>query len=92
MSKIDDLIAKRIKEKPERKQTYITENRKLQTSLFVAKLREEKGLSQRDLAALVGKPQSTIGRIESGKTSPTVETLSQIAEAVGKELILTVKE
>ncbi len=50
--------------------------------------REALGLSQRDLAALCGMPQSTVARIESGKTNPTLGTLLLIMGKLG--LALTV--
>ena len=54
-----------------------------------AKLRQARTrahLTQRDLAALTGLPQSTVGRIESGAISPRVETIERILRALGCEL------
>ncbi|MDN6502881.1 MAG: helix-turn-helix domain-containing protein, partial [Tetragenococcus koreensis] len=34
----------------------------------------------------VNKPQSTIARIENGNANPTIKTLEQIADSVGKQL------
>ncbi len=39
-------------------------------------------LSQRDLALLVGVPQSTVARVESGKVSPTVRMVERIEAAL----------
>ena len=36
------------------------------------------GISQRELAQLCGLPQSSIARIESGKTTPKLDTLLKI--------------
>lgn len=52
-------------------------------------LREELQLSQRQFAKLVGKPHSTIARIENGSMSPTVSLLQEIASSAGKELKIT---
>jgi DNA-binding XRE family transcriptional regulator len=49
-------------------------------------LRLEKGLSQKDLAKLIGTKQSAISRLENGDSNPSVEFLSKIAHALGKEL------
>ena len=46
------------------------------------------GLSQRDLAALCGIPQSSVARIESCKTTPNLGTLLNIFQHLG--LTLTV--
>ena len=40
--------------------------------------RHEMGLSQRDLAELCEVPQSSVARIESGKSSPNLTTLVKI--------------
>jgi predicted transcriptional regulator len=48
--------------------------------------RQEKNLTQKDLAKLVGTRQSNISRLESGNYNPTLEFLNKIARAIGKEL------
>jgi DNA-binding XRE family transcriptional regulator len=49
-------------------------------------IRREKNLTQKDLAELIGTKQSNISRLESGNYNPTLEFLSKIARAIGKEL------
>lgn len=46
------------------------------------------GISQRDLAALCGLPQSSIARIESGRTTPKLDTLLKIIHPLGLKLKL----
>ena len=48
--------------------------------------RRRAGLTQRELAAKVGVPQSTIGRIESGAMDPRTETLIKLLRACGDDL------
>jgi predicted transcriptional regulator len=48
--------------------------------------RLETNMTQKDLAAATGIRQSNISRIENGNCSPTVATLQQIADGVGKTL------
>ena len=48
------------------------------------------GLSQRDLAAMCGIPQSSVARIESCKTTPNLGTLLNIVQHLG--LTLTVSQ
>jgi transcriptional regulator with XRE-family HTH domain len=55
------------------------------------KLREEEGLSQRELAKKVGKPQSTIARIENGSMNVTFNTLIEIVQALGKKMTISIK-
>lgn len=55
---------------------------------LVHELRARAGLSQRALAALVGRPQATVARWESGRHSPSLEVLTEIARTVGLELTI----
>jgi predicted transcriptional regulator len=48
--------------------------------------RREKNITQKELAELVGTKQANISRLESGNYNPTLEFLTKIAKAVGKEL------
>ncbi len=44
------------------------------------------GLTQEELAVRMDTKQSTIARLESGRTRPTTETLARLAVATGTEL------
>ena len=46
------------------------------------------GITQRELAQLCGLPQSSIARIESGKTTPKLDTLLKIIHPLGLKLKL----
>ena len=48
--------------------------------------REETGLSQQDLADLIGVTRQTIGLIEKGSYNPTLNLCISIARALGKTL------
>ena len=50
--------------------------------------RKEQGISQRDLEALSGMTQSAIARVESGSSSPTLDTLFKILVPLGKTLAI----
>lgn len=50
------------------------------------KVREAKGLSQKELAGLLEMPQPQYSRIESGKTDPSFTTLERIVKALGISL------
>ena len=47
------------------------------------------GLSQRDLAAVCGIPQSSVARIEACKTTPNLGTLLNILQHLGLQLTVT---
>ena len=82
--KFDDYLNKRLENK-EFKNSFDNEVNKLESAVALTKLREEQGLSQRELARLAHVPQSTIARIEKGSNT-SVDTLIKIATALGKEL------
>ena len=52
----------------------------------VADRRKERGLSQADLAELVGTTQSAIARLESGGRPPRIDTLLRIGNALEADL------
>ena len=45
--------------------------------------RARAGMSQADVAARMGTTQSTIARLESGRSLPSLRTLSRYAAAIG---------
>ena len=75
---VDPLIAKDLKE-TEKIVAIVT---------AMIEQRNALGLSQRDLAAMCGLPQSSVARIESCKTTPNLGTLLNIFQHLG--LTLTV--
>ncbi|TDM07921.1 helix-turn-helix domain-containing protein [Macrococcus lamae] len=86
MSRIDDYMKQDIKKNPHLKEMYQLEDIKLETAVQLVKLRQKKGLSQRQLAQLMNKPQSTIARIENGEMNPTISLLAEVAKATDTEL------
>ena len=69
---------------PDFKTHYEEERQALKLAMKIAKLREKKGLSQQQLARLMGTSQQAISRIESGEYEGfTLRTLEKIAKATG---------
>jgi transcriptional regulator with XRE-family HTH domain len=67
---------------PEFKAHYQEERQALKLAMKIAQLREKKGLSQQQMAKLMGTSQQTISRIESGEYEGfTLKTLEKIAAA-----------
>ena len=54
----------------------------------VRELRRKAGLTQTELARIAGTSQPTIAAYEAGRKSPTLQTLSRIARAVGLEAMV----
>ena len=52
----------------------------------IAKFRKEKGITQAQLAELIGTSQQQIAKIERGVVDPRLSTLRRIAEALGCEV------
>ena len=56
------------------------------------KQRNALGISQRELAAICGIPQSSVARIESFKTTPNLDTLLKILQPLGLTLTVSGKK
>ncbi len=63
-------------------------NKKIDTQLGaqLSEMRLAKGLSQRQLAQLAGLTNTAINGIEHGRSSPSINTLERILEALGSDL------
>lgn len=55
----------------------------------IRRLRHEAGLTQHALAGMAGTSQATIAAYETGTKSPTWQTITRIAAAVGLEPVIT---
>ncbi len=54
---------------------------------LIARVRNQRGLTQKELADKLGTSQSAINRIEAGKQNVTLEMLTRISDVLNKELI-----
>ncbi len=69
---------------PEFRTHYREEKQSLKLAMKITKLREKRGLSQKQLATLMGTSQQAISRIESGEYEGfTLKTLEKLAKATG---------
>ncbi|HEY7200574.1 MAG TPA: helix-turn-helix transcriptional regulator [Candidatus Dormibacteraeota bacterium] len=55
---------------------------------MVRQLREARGLSQRELAERIGSTAAIVSRLEAGGSSPTIDVLERLADALGVRLEL----
>ena len=81
----DEIKAARA-DSPDRRRGYDKAGRAIRLAMEVRALREARGLSQRELAELIGTTQSAIARLEGGNVSPSLPTLDKIADALDAEL------
>ena len=57
----------------------------------IAAIARTRNLNQSDISEKSGVPQGTISRVFSGKCAANIETLCKIAEAVGAEITVNLK-
>lgn len=57
---------------------------------LIVQARRRGGLSQRELAARIGRPQATVARWERGHNRPSLETTRDVLNSVGLELSVAV--
>ena len=62
----------------------------LEPAYQVARLRILRGLTQKQLAELVGTKQASIARLESGRELPRLSFLKRVVEALGGEVTVTI--
>lgn len=55
------------------------------------RVRKEQGMTQENLAELVGTKKSNISRLESGKYNPSLEFMVKVAGGLGKKIQIKVK-
>jgi ribosome-binding protein aMBF1 (putative translation factor) len=81
-----DRLAKDLKN-PEFQKAFKEEEVFASVAIQIAKIREKKGLSQKDLARLLNTSQQTISRLETPSNySYSVKTLIKLAHALHKKL------
>lgn len=65
--------------------------RALSLGLRLAAIARERGMTQEQVAKASGLPQGTISRVFSGESPANSETLCRIAEAVGADIVVNLK-
>ena len=85
MTKLRDLHKKWMKD-PEYRREYDALEEEFALILEVAKARQRAGLSQAELAKRMKTTQSTIARLENGRSLPSTRTLGRFAKATGHRL------
>ena len=65
------------------------EKRYYEVLMKLRSARKKKGFTQEKLSILAKVPRTTITKIESGNRNVTINTLMNIADALGKELVIS---
>ncbi len=85
----DDVLKEHLKD-PEFKRLYDEHGRQLEIAYQMLQLRKKKKMSQMQLAKKIGTTQSNIARMEAGNQNFTINILNKVAEALGKELKISI--
>ena len=59
-------------------------------SLGIISYRSTHGLTQTELARIIGIKQPAVARLEAGETNPSWETLNRISQALGIEFLVDI--
>jgi ribosome-binding protein aMBF1 (putative translation factor) len=87
----DDWVKGQLKT-PARRRRFARESAHARLAIRIAQLREQKGLSQADLARRLHTTQQAVSDIETLKrANVTVLTLERLAEALGTRLFLDLR-
>jgi DNA-binding XRE family transcriptional regulator len=81
-------LKRRILENPEARAEYDALADEFQIARELIAARSRAGLTQAELAARMHTTQSTIARLESGRTLPSMRTLERYAEATGSRAVV----
>ncbi len=85
MSELREYLAEQLKN-PEFADEYEAMRPEYEAIRAMISARLECHMTQKELAEKTGIRQSNIRRIESGNSSPTIDTLARIAAGLGKQL------
>jgi len=69
---------------------FVAESLELEAGYQIARLRIQRGLTQSQLADMVGTRQSSIARLENGNSVPSLSFLERIATAMDARIELHV--
>jgi ribosome-binding protein aMBF1 (putative translation factor) len=86
MTSHDEFLAKLMKERPGFKEEYEATEMELIYHRTFIEAREKKGLTQKELAMNLGVAQPALARFESGRSNPTVASLSKFLRSLGLKL------
>lgn len=88
---VDILHRRYVGDNAKRRQSLETERMHAQVARTIYGLRKEAGLTQKELAGLIGTTQSVISRLEDADyEGHSLSMLSRIAAALGQRLVLSV--
>jgi DNA-binding XRE family transcriptional regulator len=88
MSPISIISSKEWQAEQRKDPEFVAAARNLESGYQIARLRIQRGLTQAQLAELVGTRQASIARFENGNSTPSLSFLRRIAEALDARIEL----
>jgi ribosome-binding protein aMBF1 (putative translation factor) len=82
---IDDCLKHKL-QNPEFRAAYDAEDKRIELVLQIIKLRQQRGMTQADLAKAIGTRQANVSRLERFDANLTLVTLEKVAQALGANL------
>ena len=82
---LDDSLKRKL-QNPEFRAAYDAEDKRIELVLQIIKLRQQRGMTQADLAKAIGTRQANVSRLERFDTNLTLGTLEKVARALGVNL------
>lgn len=92
MDDLDQYIQKRKKRDPEFAEGYDSGYQEFLIGILLKEARESVGVTQEELATAVHTKKSVISRLENRASDARVSTLRKVAQALGKELVIELRE
>jgi len=82
---LDDSLKRKL-QNPDFRAAYEAEDKRIELVLQITKLRQQRGMTQADLAKAIGTRQANVSRLERFDANLTLGTLEKVARALGASL------
>lgn len=92
MDDLDKYIQKRKERDPEFARGYKAGYEEFKVGVLLRGARERAGVTQEELANAIHSKKSVISRLENQASDARVSTLRKVAQALGKELVIEIRD
>jgi ribosome-binding protein aMBF1 (putative translation factor) len=82
---LEDSLKRKL-QNPDFRAAYEAEDQRIELVLQIIKLRQQRGMTQADLAKAIGTRQANVSRLERFDANLTLGTLEKVAQALGASL------
>ncbi len=87
---LEDRLKRKL-QNPDFRAAYEAEDKRIELVLQIIKLRQQRGMTQADLAKAIGTRQANVSRLERFDANLTLGTLEKVAQALGASLRIDLK-